>query len=161
MPRGGSAGAGWNQQGPAQTLLDSPPRGHSCCQNLAMGTHYVFSFFFLHGAFSSLYVCEFIPNKCVSAQESGLCRNSEVRANAPIEQPFRKIPLGEVFNSAACQLGKRGKKRGANLRVMLSSHSMLCPCVINPEDNSNDFKKLVYFNRMYQVRCVAFVTALM
>lgn len=42
---------------------------------------------------------------------------------------------------------------------MLSSHSMLCPCVINPEDNSNELKKLVYFNKMYQVRRVAFVTA--
>ncbi|XP_050750065.1 phospholipase B1, membrane-associated [Gymnogyps californianus] len=28
----------------------------------------------------------------------------------------------------------------------------LCPCVINPEDNSNEFKKLVYFNRKYQER---------
>ncbi|NWU70328.1 PLB1 Phospholipase, partial [Pterocles burchelli] len=27
-----------------------------------------------------------------------------------------------------------------------------CPCVINPEDNSNEFKKLVYFNRRYQER---------
>ncbi|XP_065487748.1 phospholipase B1, membrane-associated [Caloenas nicobarica] len=30
--------------------------------------------------------------------------------------------------------------------------SMLCPCVINPEDNSNELKKLVYLNRMYQER---------
>nr|XP_021145178.1 phospholipase B1, membrane-associated isoform X1 [Columba livia]XP_021145179.1 phospholipase B1, membrane-associated isoform X1 [Columba livia] len=30
--------------------------------------------------------------------------------------------------------------------------SMLCPCVINPEDNSNELKKLVYFNKMYQER---------
>ncbi|XP_049689659.1 phospholipase B1, membrane-associated [Accipiter gentilis] len=28
----------------------------------------------------------------------------------------------------------------------------LCPCVINPKDNSNEFKKLVYFNRRYQER---------
>ncbi|KFV08609.1 Phospholipase B1, membrane-associated, partial [Pterocles gutturalis] len=27
-----------------------------------------------------------------------------------------------------------------------------CPCVINPEDNSDEFKKLVYFNRRYQER---------
>ncbi|KAK4823848.1 hypothetical protein QYF61_007167 [Mycteria americana] len=29
---------------------------------------------------------------------------------------------------------------------------ILCPCVLNPEDNSNEFKKLVYFNRRYQER---------
>ncbi|NXR02993.1 PLB1 Phospholipase, partial [Sagittarius serpentarius] len=29
---------------------------------------------------------------------------------------------------------------------------ILCPCVINPEDNSNEFKKLIYFNRRYQER---------
>ncbi|KFV11665.1 Phospholipase B1, membrane-associated, partial [Tauraco erythrolophus] len=29
---------------------------------------------------------------------------------------------------------------------------LLCPCVIDPEDNSNEFKKLVYFIRMYQER---------
>lgn len=110
------------QQGPAQTFLDSPPRGHSCCQNLAMGTHYgfVWLFFCLREGFSSLYVCEFIPNKCVSAQESGLCRNSEVRANAPIEQPFREIPLGEVFNPTACQHGNRGKKRSES-----QSHALI------------------------------------
>ncbi|XP_014805943.1 PREDICTED: phospholipase B1, membrane-associated [Calidris pugnax] len=28
----------------------------------------------------------------------------------------------------------------------------LCPCVVNPTDNSNEFKKLVYFNRKYQER---------
>ncbi|KAM3675304.1 phospholipase B1, membrane-associated [Ammospiza maritima maritima] len=27
---------------------------------------------------------------------------------------------------------------------------MLCPCVINPKNNSNELKKLIYFNRMYQ-----------
>ncbi|NXK84726.1 PLB1 Phospholipase, partial [Amazona guildingii] len=27
-----------------------------------------------------------------------------------------------------------------------------CPCVLSPEDNSDDFKKLVYFNRRYQER---------
>ncbi|KAM9297857.1 phospholipase B1, membrane-associated [Morus bassanus] len=30
--------------------------------------------------------------------------------------------------------------------------SHLCPCVINPKDNSNEVKKLVYFNRRYQER---------
>ncbi|XP_063246903.1 phospholipase B1, membrane-associated [Prinia subflava] len=29
---------------------------------------------------------------------------------------------------------------------------MLCPCVINPKDNSNELKKLIYFNRRYQER---------
>ncbi|XP_054253031.1 phospholipase B1, membrane-associated [Indicator indicator] len=29
---------------------------------------------------------------------------------------------------------------------------LLCPCVINPKNNSNELKKLVYFNRMYQER---------
>ncbi|XP_074720943.1 phospholipase B1, membrane-associated [Strix uralensis] len=29
---------------------------------------------------------------------------------------------------------------------------ILCPCVIKPEDNSSEFKKLVYFNRRYQER---------
>ncbi|NWV05930.1 PLB1 Phospholipase, partial [Ptilonorhynchus violaceus] len=29
---------------------------------------------------------------------------------------------------------------------------LLCPCVINPQDNSNELKKLVYFNRRYQER---------
>ncbi|XP_037261739.1 phospholipase B1, membrane-associated [Falco rusticolus] len=28
----------------------------------------------------------------------------------------------------------------------------LCPCVVNPKDNSNELKKLVYFNRRYQER---------
>ncbi|KFP76921.1 Phospholipase B1, membrane-associated, partial [Apaloderma vittatum] len=27
---------------------------------------------------------------------------------------------------------------------------MLCPCVINPQNNSNELKKLIYFNRRYQ-----------
>ncbi|XP_066403968.1 phospholipase B1, membrane-associated [Molothrus aeneus] len=27
---------------------------------------------------------------------------------------------------------------------------LLCPCVINPKNNSNELKKLIYFNRMYQ-----------
>ncbi|KFQ86329.1 Phospholipase B1, membrane-associated, partial [Phoenicopterus ruber ruber] len=30
--------------------------------------------------------------------------------------------------------------------------SALCPCVVNVADNSNEFKKLVYFNRKYQER---------
>ncbi|XP_061846104.1 phospholipase B1, membrane-associated [Colius striatus] len=30
--------------------------------------------------------------------------------------------------------------------------SLLCPCVINPKDNSDAFKKLIYFNRRYQER---------
>lgn len=122
-----------------------------------MGTQYGLC---LHGSFSSLYAHEFIPNTYVSAQESGLCRNSEVRANAPIERPFRETRLGEVFNPGACQL-RNGGKRGADLSAMLSSHRLLCPCVINPEDNSNEFKKLVYFNRRYQVRHVVFVLGLM
>ncbi|XP_039916279.1 phospholipase B1, membrane-associated isoform X2 [Hirundo rustica] len=29
---------------------------------------------------------------------------------------------------------------------------VLCPCVINPKDNSNELKKLIYFNRRYQER---------
>ncbi|NXO14029.1 PLB1 Phospholipase, partial [Oriolus oriolus] len=29
---------------------------------------------------------------------------------------------------------------------------ILCPCVINPEDNSNDLKKLIYVNKKYQER---------
>ncbi|XP_064504502.1 phospholipase B1, membrane-associated [Pseudopipra pipra] len=29
---------------------------------------------------------------------------------------------------------------------------ILCPCVITPEDNSNDLKMLIYFNRRYQER---------
>ncbi|KAM6432625.1 phospholipase B1, membrane-associated [Rhynochetos jubatus] len=29
---------------------------------------------------------------------------------------------------------------------------LLCPCVLNPKDNSNELKKLVYFNRKYQER---------
>ncbi|XP_041907671.1 phospholipase B1, membrane-associated isoform X1 [Corvus kubaryi] len=29
---------------------------------------------------------------------------------------------------------------------------MLCPCVINPKDNSTELKKLIYFNRKYQER---------
>ncbi|XP_028941137.1 phospholipase B1, membrane-associated, partial [Antrostomus carolinensis] len=29
---------------------------------------------------------------------------------------------------------------------------LLCPCVVNPKDNSNELKKLVYFNRRYQER---------
>ncbi|KFR06463.1 Phospholipase B1, membrane-associated, partial [Opisthocomus hoazin] len=29
---------------------------------------------------------------------------------------------------------------------------ILCPCVINPEDNSNELKKVIYFNRRYQER---------
>ncbi|NXM74715.1 PLB1 Phospholipase, partial [Serilophus lunatus] len=29
---------------------------------------------------------------------------------------------------------------------------ILCPCVINPKDNSNELKQLVYFNRRYQER---------
>ncbi|NXG52687.1 PLB1 Phospholipase, partial [Psilopogon haemacephalus] len=48
----------------------------------------------------------------------------------------------------------------ANLRELHTSRNtcpkllmrMLCPCVINPTNNSNELKKLVYFNRMYQER---------
>ncbi|NXH34815.1 PLB1 Phospholipase, partial [Myiagra hebetior] len=29
---------------------------------------------------------------------------------------------------------------------------ILCPCVINPKDNSNELKKLIYFNKKYQER---------
>lgn len=29
---------------------------------------------------------------------------------------------------------------------------ILCPCVINPKNNSNELKKLIYLNRMYQER---------
>ncbi|XP_051472021.1 phospholipase B1, membrane-associated [Apus apus] len=29
---------------------------------------------------------------------------------------------------------------------------MMCPCVVDPKDNSSEFKKLVYFNRRYQER---------
>ncbi|XP_008639968.2 PREDICTED: phospholipase B1, membrane-associated isoform X2 [Corvus brachyrhynchos] len=29
---------------------------------------------------------------------------------------------------------------------------MLCPCVINPKDNTTELKKLIYFNRKYQER---------
>ncbi|KAI1240634.1 Phospholipase B1, partial [Lamprotornis superbus] len=29
---------------------------------------------------------------------------------------------------------------------------MLCPCVINPKDNSNELKQLIYYNRRYQER---------
>ncbi|KAL2306065.1 hypothetical protein Nmel_003967, partial [Mimus melanotis] len=29
---------------------------------------------------------------------------------------------------------------------------MLCPCVISPQDNSNELKQLIYFNRRYQER---------
>ncbi|XP_008494803.2 phospholipase B1, membrane-associated [Calypte anna] len=29
---------------------------------------------------------------------------------------------------------------------------VLCPCVVTPKDNSNEFKKLVYYNRRYQER---------
>lgn len=161
MPCDGSAGAGGNSRvrhRHSQTLL---PEVTPAAKTLPWApTMSLFEWFFACMKPFPHFVCEFIPNKCVSAQESGLCRNSEVRANAPIEQPFREIPLGEVFNPTACQLGNRGKK-GANLKAMLSSHSRLCPCVINPEDNSNDLKKLVYFNKMYQVRRVAFITALM
>lgn len=52
-------------------------------------------------------------------------------------------------------------KRGADLSTMLSSHRFLCPCVINPKDNSSEFKKLIYFNKRYQVRHMTFVTGLM
>ena len=75
VPCGWFAEAGWNWLCPAQAALASPHRGRSCCRNLAMGTQYGFC---LHGAFSSVYVHEFILNKCVSAQESGLCRNSKL-----------------------------------------------------------------------------------
>lgn len=54
-----------------------------------------------------------------------------------------------------------GGKRRANLSAMLLSRRILCPCVINPEDNSNELKKLIYFNRKYQVRHIAFVRSLM
>lgn len=69
---------------------------------------------------------------------------------------LREIPL-RAFNPAAYQLGSKEGKGRANLSAMLLSHRVLCPCVINPKNNSNELKKLIYFNRMYQVRYIAFV----
>lgn len=43
---------------------------------------------------------------------------------------------------------------------MLLPHRSLCPCVIKPQDDSNELKQLIYFNRRYQVRHVAFFTGL-
>ncbi|XP_064014424.1 phospholipase B1, membrane-associated [Pogoniulus pusillus] len=48
----------------------------------------------------------------------------------------------------------------ANLRELHTSQNtcpkllmrMLCPCVINPRNNSSELKKLIYFNRRYQER---------
>lgn len=77
----------------------------------------------------------------------------------PSSSLSEKSPSEKFLTPQLVSVGT-GEKRGVNLRAMLSSHSMLCPCVINPEDNSNELKKLVYFNKMYQVRRVAFVTAL-
>ncbi|KAJ7402320.1 hypothetical protein BTVI_87556 [Pitangus sulphuratus] len=48
-------------------------------------------------------------------------------------------------------LGREERKRRADLSTVLLSHRILCPCVITPKDNSDELKKLIYFNRRYQL----------
>ncbi|NWV35914.1 PLB1 Phospholipase, partial [Grantiella picta] len=88
------------------------------------------------------------------------------------EDPVHHSPENYTYNIqiALDFLHKEVPRAYVNLVTMLSIASLrelhalknnscpkllmriLCPCVINPKDNSNELKKLIYFNRKYQER---------
>ncbi|XP_031958664.1 phospholipase B1, membrane-associated isoform X4 [Corvus moneduloides] len=88
------------------------------------------------------------------------------------EDPVHHSPENYTYNLqiALDLLHKEVPRAYVNLVTLLSTESlrelhasennscpkvlmrMLCPCVINPKDNSTELKKLIYFNRKYQER---------
>lgn len=78
----------------------------------------------------------------------------------PLSRFSEKLLWEKLLTPQQVSLGTARGEAGADLSALLSPHRTLCPCVIQPQDDSNELKQLVYFNRKYQVRHVAFSTGL-